>query len=69
MYLGTGVNMAELQTFAIDKFLGVNKTSTETLLQLGEASEMSNFIITDDMKLQKTNGYLRLFEALAGPIS
>jgi len=60
--------MAELQPFTIDKFLGVNKTSTETLLQLGEASEMSNFVITDDLKLQKVNGYLRLFEGLAGQI-
>jgi hypothetical protein len=56
--------MAQLTPFTIDKFLGVNKTSTETLLQLGEASEMSNYIITDDLKLQKTFGYKRIFESL-----
>jgi len=56
--------MAEAKAYAIDRFLGVNKTSTETLLQLGEASEMSNFIITDDMKLSKTNGYTSQFTTL-----
>jgi hypothetical protein len=56
--------MGALQAFVIDKFLGVNKTSTETLLQLGEASRMTNWIITDDLKLQKTHGYARLFESL-----
>jgi hypothetical protein len=56
--------MAQAQTFTIDKFLGVNKKATETLLQLGEASDMSNWIITDDMKLQKMYGYARLFPSL-----
>lgn len=60
--------MAEIQPFTIERFLGVNKTSTETLLQLGEASVMSNFIITDDMKLSKAPGYVRLFTALVGAI-
>lgn len=58
--------MAELQTFTIDKFLGVNKSETETLLQLGEASEMSNFLITDDYKLQKQFGYTHLNEKVEG---
>ena len=35
---------------------------TETLLELGEASEMSNFIITDDQKLKKMFGYNSLNE-------
>lgn len=48
----------------IDKFLGVNKKATETLLQLGEASDMANWIITDDNKLQKMFGYARLFASL-----
>ena len=52
--------MAEIQPFSIEKFLGVNKSETETLLQLGEASDLSNFLITDDMKLQKMFGYLHL---------
>ena len=52
--------MAEVKTVIIDKFLGVNKSETETLLQLGEASESSNFIITDDQKLSKQYGYIHL---------
>lgn len=52
--------MADLQTVSIEKFLGVNKSETETLLQLGEASEMSNYIITDDQKLSKSIGYTHL---------
>ena len=56
--------MAQIQPFTIDKFLGVNKSATETLLQLGEASDMSNWIITDDFKLQKTGGYAQLFNTL-----
>lgn len=50
--------MSQLTPYTIDKFLGVNKSATETLLQLGEASDMSNWIITDDMKLQKMYGYI-----------
>ena len=52
--------MAELQIFTIDTFKGVNKSETETLLELGEASEMSNFMITDDQKLKKMFGYSSL---------
>ena len=55
--------MAKQQVFTIDTFLGVNKSETETLLQLGEASDMSNFLITDDRKLQKQFGYIHLNEA------
>ena len=56
--------MAELKNVTIDKFLGVNKTSTETLLQLGEASSMSNFLVTDDLKLSKMYGYVSTFATL-----
>ena len=52
------------QTFKIESFLGVNKKSTETLLELGEASDMKNCIITDDRKLKKMHGYSRLFDTL-----
>jgi len=56
--------MAQLQPYTIEKFLGVNKSATETLLQLGEASYMKNWIITDDYKLQKMYGYVQLFPSL-----
>ena len=58
--------MSELKTFTIAQFSGVNKSETETLLQLGEASEMSNFMITDDMKLKKQYGYVHMNSEVAG---
>lgn len=56
--------MAQLQPYTIEKFLGVNKSATETLLQLGEASAIKNWIITDDYKLSKMYGYTQLFDSL-----
>ena len=56
--------MSQMNPVTIDKFLGVNKSETETLLQLGEASESSNWIVTDDNKLSKMFGYAKLFASL-----
>ena len=56
--------MANLVPYTVEKFLGVNKSATETLLQLGEASVMKNWIITDDYKLSKMYGYAQLFASL-----
>ena len=56
--------MAALQPYTIDQFKGVNKSATETLLELGEASNMSNWIITNDNKLRKMFGYTQLFATL-----
>jgi len=56
--------MATLVPFTIDQFKGVNKSATETLLQLGEASNMSNWYISDDFKLSKMFGYIQLFNTL-----
>jgi hypothetical protein len=61
--------MAQLQPYTIEKFLGVNKSATETLLQLGEASEMKNWIITDDYKIQKMYGYLSKIDLGPGNIN
>lgn len=58
--------MAEPEYNTIDTFLGVNKSETETLLQLGEASEMSNWMITDDRKLKKMYGYEHLNAKVEG---
>lgn len=58
--------MSQLQPNTIDKFLGVNKTSTETLLQLGEASSMTNWIVSDDYKLTKMYGYVHLLPTATG---
>lgn len=58
--------MAEPQYVVLDKYFGVNKQETETLLELGEASEMSNWMITDDLKLKKMYGYKSLNASVAG---
>ncbi|HAA25277.1 MAG TPA: hypothetical protein DCE11_04045, partial [Ruminiclostridium sp.] len=58
--------MAELEFKVLDTFLGVNKSETETLLALGEASHMSNWIITDDRKLKKAYGYKSLNAKVPG---
>ena len=56
--------MSELKSVTVDRYLGVNKSATETLLQLGEASYMSNWAISDDLKLTKQFGYEHLFDTL-----
>jgi hypothetical protein len=56
--------MSQMNPVTIDTFKGVNKSETETLLQLGEASESSNWIVTDDNKLSKAFGYAKLFASL-----
>jgi hypothetical protein len=58
--------LSEIKPFTIDRFRGVNKSETETLLELGEASDLSNWIITDDEKLSKQSGYVHLNAAVAG---
>lgn len=61
--------MSELQAYTIDRFLGVNKSATETQLQLGEASESINWMVTDDQKLQKMFGYTHLNAATSQKIN
>lgn len=56
--------MAQAAPFTIDRFLGVNRKETETLLLPGEAADMVNWEITDDLKLNKMFGYERLFPSL-----
>lgn len=53
------------QDFTINKFLGLNKdTDGETSLELGEASSMSNYRVTDNYKLKLIDGYAQLFASL-----
>jgi hypothetical protein len=56
--------MGQAAPITIDRFLGVNRKETETLLQPGEASDMVNWAITDDLKLDKMFGYERLFPSM-----
>ena len=58
--------MAEPTYNSLDTFLGVNKSETETLLQFGEASSMSNWLVSDDQKLIKQFGYEHLNAAVPG---
>lgn len=58
--------MSEVQYNVLDTFLGVNKSETETLLEFGEASSMSNWMITDDKKLKKQYGYRSLNNKVEG---
>lgn len=42
----------------INRFLGLNLSDTgDTQIQLGESGNMTNFYITDDLKLRKAHGY------------
>jgi hypothetical protein len=61
--------MSQLTPYTIDRFLGTNKSETETLLELGEASEMSNWMITDDLKLKKMFGYKHLNASSANKVN
>lgn len=58
--------IAELKAESINIFKGINRSQTETQLELGEASNMSNWMITDDSKLSKMFGYASLFASLGG---
>lgn len=58
--------MSEVAYNKLEKFLGANKSETETLLQLGEASHMVNWLITDDGKLMKQFGYEHLNNKVNG---
>lgn len=49
----------------IEKFLGINENTTgETELLLGESSNMKNFRIKENFKLESTRGYEQLFDSL-----
>lgn len=51
---------------SINKFFGLNTNeSGNTQLKLGESGKMTNFRITKDLKLEKVNGYKRLFDTLS----
>ena len=53
----------DIKPYVIKKFLGLNLTNTgDTQIQDGESGNMSNFIITDDYKLRKVEGYKSVYE-------
>ena len=57
-----------VQPTTINKFLGLNLSNTgDTQIQLGESGNMTNFYITDDLKLRKMYGY-KCFHQFTNPI-
>ena len=53
----------DIAPFVIKKFLGLNLTSTgDTQILDGESGNMSNFVITDDLKLRKCDGYKKVYD-------
>ena len=53
----------EIAPFVIKKFLGLNLTNTgDTQILDGESGNMTNFVITDDFKLRKCDGYKMVYD-------
>lgn len=53
----------DIKPYVIKKFLGLNLTNTgDTQILDGESGNMNNFIITDDYKLRKVEGYKSVYE-------
>lgn len=54
---------ADIKPYVIKKFLGLNLTTTgDTQILDGESGNMNNFIITDDYKLRKCDGYKQVYD-------
>jgi len=53
----------DIKPFVIKKFLGLNLTTTgDTQILDGESGNMTNFVITDDYKLRKCDGYKMVYD-------
>ena len=53
----------EIAPYVIKKFLGLNLTNTgDTQILDGESGNMSNFVITNDYKLRKCDGYKMVYD-------
>lgn len=53
----------EIKPYIIKKFLGLNLTTTgDTQILDGESGNMNNFVITDDYKLRKCDGYKKVYD-------
>ncbi|MBO7733039.1 MAG: hypothetical protein J6S67_10810 [Methanobrevibacter sp.] len=53
----------DVAPFVIKKFLGLNLTTTgDTQILDGESGNMNNFVITDDYKLRKCDGYKMVYD-------
>ena len=53
----------DVAPFVIKKFIGLNLTTTgDTQILDGESGNMNNFVITDDYKLRKCDGYKMVYD-------
>lgn len=53
----------DIAPYVIKKFLGLNLTTTgDTQILDGESGNMNNFVITDDYKLRKCDGYKMVYD-------
>lgn len=53
----------DIKPYVIKKFLGLNLTTTgDTQILDGESGNMSNFVITNDLKLRKCDGYKKVYD-------
>lgn len=53
----------DIKPYVIKKFLGLNLTNTgDTQILDGESGNMNNFVITDDFKLRKCDGYKMVYD-------
>ena len=53
----------DIKPYVIKKFLGLNLTTTgDTQILDGESGNMTNFVITDDYKLRKCDGYKKIYD-------
>ncbi len=53
----------DVEPFVIKQFLGLNLTKTgDTQIKNGESGNMDNFVITNDYKLKKADGYKSIYK-------
>ena len=53
----------DIAPFVIKNFLGLNVTKTgDTQIKDGESGNMDNFVITNDYKLKKADGYKTVYD-------
>lgn len=59
----------DIAPFTIKQFLGLNLTTTgDTQIKDGESGNMDNFVITNDCKLRRTEGFKGIVDNLSKPI-
>ena len=61
--MSTIATNTDIKPYVIKKFLGLNLTTTgDTQILDGESGNMNNFVITNDYKLRKCDGYKKVYD-------